>query len=62
MSVFVKNFQNKYFSCNTSRQLLLILWTIFKVPAASFLPYLYVETRGGGRLTISEFYVTSFSS
>ena len=54
--VCVKTFQ---FLCDTSRRLLLNLQTIFIVSAPSFLPYLYVETRGGGGLTNSGFYVGS---
>ena len=60
---FFQNFQNKYIfyvtKCNTSRRLLLSLKAILIVPAPSFLPYLYVGTRGGGWLTSLEFYVGS---
>ena len=45
--------QNRYFLCSTSRQLLLIVETIFIVPSPSFLPYLYKWTRGRERLTSS---------
>ena len=52
-----QNFQNRYFLCNTSRQLLLNLYTILIVLAPSFLLYFYLGTKGGGGLTSSGFYV-----
>ena len=65
--VFVKtsqNFKSRYFLCNTSKIAASEFidnshssCPLFHVP--SFLPYLYVETRGGGGLTGSGFYVGS---
>ena len=52
-------FKNRYFLRNTSRQLLLIVQTIFIVPSPSFLPYLYKWTRAREGLTSSGLYVGS---